>query len=100
MDITYTIAIRRKTLYFTGRYGFCQIATTLQNKKLFVVNMIMPCVAVSFLTVLVFYLPSDSGEKVSGLSVSFRLVTYLQLFIDHPQYLCSDVFDGVFSDAR
>jgi len=38
--------MRRKTLFYT-------------------VNLIVPCVALTFLTVLVFYLPSDSGEKVS-----------------------------------
>lgn len=37
--------MRRKTLFYT-------------------VNLIVPCVALTFLTVLVFYLPSDSGEKV------------------------------------
>lgn len=38
--------MRRKTLFYT-------------------VNLIIPCVALTFLTVLVFYLPSDSGEKVN-----------------------------------
>lgn len=38
--------MRRKTLFYT-------------------VNLIVPCVALTFLTVLVFYLPSDSGEKVT-----------------------------------
>lgn len=38
--------MRRKTLFYT-------------------VNLIIPCVGITFLTVLVFYLPSDSGEKVS-----------------------------------
>jgi len=38
--------MRRKTLFYT-------------------VNIIIPCMGISFLTVLTFYLPSDSGEKVS-----------------------------------
>ena len=45
-DITFYMTLRRKTLFYT-------------------VNLIIPCVGISFLTVLVFYLPSDSGEKVS-----------------------------------
>jgi len=42
-DITFNITIRRKTLFHT-------------------VNLIIPCIAITFLTVLVFYLPSDSGQ--------------------------------------
>lgn len=45
-DITYTINLRRKTLFYT-------------------INLIVPCVGISFLATLVFYLPSDSGEKVT-----------------------------------
>ncbi|XP_065566595.1 acetylcholine receptor subunit alpha-like 1 isoform X2 [Artemia franciscana] len=45
-DIIFNITIRRKTLFYT-------------------VNLIIPCVGISFLSILVFYLPSDSGEKVS-----------------------------------
>ena len=44
-DITFNITMRRKTLFYT-------------------VNLIIPCMGISWLTVLVFYLPSDSGEKV------------------------------------
>ena len=37
-----------------------------RHKTLFyTVNLIIPCMGISFLTILVFYLPSDSGEKVS-----------------------------------
>uniref|UniRef100_A0AAN0N5Z2 Nicotinic acetylcholine receptor n=1 Tax=Polyphagotarsonemus latus TaxID=1204166 RepID=A0AAN0N5Z2_9ACAR len=50
LDLTFNISMRRKTLFYT-------------------VNLIIPCMGISFLTVLVFYLPSDSGEKIS-LSVS------------------------------
>ncbi|CAG0880824.1 unnamed protein product [Cyprideis torosa] len=63
LDITFNITMRRKTLFYT-------------------VNLIIPCMGISFLTVLVFYLPSDSGEKVNlsisilvSLTVFFLLVT-------------------------
>jgi nicotinic acetylcholine receptor, invertebrate len=46
LDITFNITMRRKTLFYT-------------------VNLIIPCMGISFLTVLTFYLPSDSGEKVT-----------------------------------
>lgn len=45
LDITFNITMRRKTLFYT-------------------VNLIIPCMGISFLTILTFYLPSDSGEKV------------------------------------
>ena len=64
-DITFNITIRSKTLFYT-------------------VNLIIPCVAISFLTVLVFYLPSDSGEKITlcisillSLTVFFLLLSEL-----------------------
>ena len=53
LDITFNITMRRKTLFYT-------------------VNLIIPCMGISFLTILVFYLPSDSGEKVSlGLNIFY-----------------------------
>ena len=45
-DITFYITIRRKTLFYT-------------------VNLILPTVLISFLCVLVFYLPAEAGEKVT-----------------------------------
>ena len=45
-EITFNVTIRRKTLFHT-------------------VNLIIPSVAISCLTILVFYLPSDSCEKVT-----------------------------------
>ena len=46
IDITFTIKIRRRTLY----YFF---------------NLIVPCVLIASMAVLGFTLPSDSGEKLS-----------------------------------
>ena len=50
-DITFYITIRRKTLFYT-------------------VNLILPTVLISFLCVLVFYLPAEAGEKVSWENIS------------------------------
>lgn len=45
IDITFTMHIRRRTLY----YGF---------------NLIIPCALISSLNILVFLLPPDAGEKI------------------------------------
>ena len=52
-DITFYITIRRKTLFYT-------------------VNLILPTVLISFLCVLVFYLPAEAGEKVSILTLLIK----------------------------
>lgn len=64
-DITFNITLRRKTLFYT-------------------VNLIIPVVGISALSFLVFYLPSDCGEKVSLaisilLSLSFFLLVLLEM---------------------
>merc|ERR1712012_1088923 len=55
-DITFYITIRRKTLFYTG-------------------NLILPTVLISFLCVLVFYLPAEAGEKVTlGVSILVTVI--------------------------
>lgn len=63
-DIMFNMTLRRKTLFYT-------------------VNLIIPCVGISFLSVLVFYLPSDSGEKMSlCISILLSLTVFFLLLAE------------------
>jgi len=63
-DITFNITLRRRTLFYS-------------------LNLIMPCVSISCLTVLVFYLPSDSGEKITlSISILLALTVFFLLLSD------------------
>ncbi|XP_010120637.1 PREDICTED: neuronal acetylcholine receptor subunit alpha-7-like [Chlamydotis macqueenii] len=60
-DVTYTITMRRRTLY----YGL---------------NLLIPCVVISGLALLVFLLPADSGEKILlGITVLLSLTVFMLL---------------------
>uniref|UniRef100_A0AC34QZ84 Acetylcholine receptor subunit alpha-type unc-38 n=1 Tax=Panagrolaimus sp. JU765 TaxID=591449 RepID=A0AC34QZ84_9BILA len=64
VDIMYFLVLRRKPLFYT-------------------VNLVFPCVGISFLTILVFYLPADSGEKIAlCISILVALTWFFLLLMD------------------
>lgn len=64
LDITYHFLMLRLPLYF-------------------IVNVIIPCLLFSFLTGLVFYLPTDSGEKMTlSISVLLSLTVFLLVIVE------------------
>uniref|UniRef100_A0A8C5QQG7 Cholinergic receptor nicotinic alpha 1 subunit n=1 Tax=Leptobrachium leishanense TaxID=445787 RepID=A0A8C5QQG7_9ANUR len=64
LDITYHFVLQRLSLYF-------------------IVNVITPCLLFSFLTGLVFYLPTDSGEKMTlSISVLLSLTVFLLVIVE------------------
>lgn len=63
-DITYVLHIRRKTFYY-------------------IFNIIVPCVMLSALTLLTFWLPPTSGEKITlGLSVFLAFSMFMLLIAE------------------
>lgn len=52
LDVTFYLVLRRKPLFYT-------------------INLIVPCIVITALSLLVFFLPSDSGEKVSCYNLVF-----------------------------
>ncbi|XP_066477669.1 acetylcholine receptor subunit delta [Tiliqua scincoides] len=60
-DITFYLIIKRKPLFY-------------------IINIVTPCILIAFMTILVFYLPADSGEKVT-LAISILLAQSVFLLL-------------------
>uniref|UniRef100_A0A8D2IYA3 Cholinergic receptor nicotinic delta subunit n=1 Tax=Varanus komodoensis TaxID=61221 RepID=A0A8D2IYA3_VARKO len=60
-DITFYLIIKRKPLFY-------------------IINIVTPCILIAFMTILVFYLPAESGEKVT-LAISILLAQSVFLLL-------------------
>ncbi|PAA85645.1 hypothetical protein BOX15_Mlig014979g1 [Macrostomum lignano] len=64
LDITFFLKFRRQSLF----YG---------------ISLICPCLAISFLTICVFYLPADSQEKITlSISILIALTVFMMMVFD------------------
>ncbi|KAL9968569.1 hypothetical protein ACROYT_G020677 [Oculina patagonica] len=61
-DVTYTVHIRRRTKYYY-------------------VNLIIPCVLITSLTLLSFFLPPDSGERITLVITNLLAMTVFMLIV-------------------
>ncbi|XP_051926123.1 cholinergic receptor, nicotinic, alpha 11 [Hippocampus zosterae] len=60
-DVTFVVTVRRRTLYYA-------------------LNLLIPCMLMSSMTLLIFVLPADSGEKISlGITVLLSLTVFMLL---------------------
>uniref|UniRef100_A0A8C9L3R2 Cholinergic receptor nicotinic delta subunit n=1 Tax=Panthera tigris altaica TaxID=74533 RepID=A0A8C9L3R2_PANTA len=66
-DVTFYLIIRRKPLFY-------------------IINILVPCVLISFMINLVFYLPADSGEKTS-MAISVLLAQSVFLLLISKRFL-------------
>ncbi|VDK89628.1 unnamed protein product [Litomosoides sigmodontis] len=62
IDIMFYLELRRKPLFYT-------------------VNLVFPCIGISFLTIVAFYLPSRSGEKITLCILTLVALTVFYLLL-------------------
>jgi nicotinic acetylcholine receptor len=63
-DVTFTVVMRRRTLFY-------------------IVNIILPCLWLTMLSLIVFWLPPDSGEKVTlGITVLLAFSVFMLLIAE------------------
>lgn len=82
-EIVKTTGSRGLRVDLTGSYPFITYSFIIRRLPLFyTLFLIIPCIGLSFLTVLVFYLPSNCGEKISLCTYVLVSLTVFLLVIE------------------
>ena len=65
-------------------YVFVKNYVLIQRRPLFYVfNMVVPCLLITLVALLGFYMPSDSGEKISmGITTLLSMTVFLMIVAD------------------
>ena len=83
-DVTYHLTLRRRPLFYGGSFqGYGSVLNLFT-----VFNLILPCVLITGIALMSFYMPSDSGEKVrhpfcsnTSLQVTLGITTLLSMTV-------------------
>ena len=76
-DVTYIFTLRRRPLF----YGRLLTNQQILTGPLSVFNLILPCVLITGIALMSFYMPPDSGEKVKNISKIFSETLYFSPFL-------------------
>ena len=65
-------------------YIFINYFILIKRRPLFYLfNMVMPCILISMVALLGFYLPSESGEKISlGITTLLSMTVFLMMVVE------------------
>lgn len=77
-------SFKRHVVVFTccpEPYVFLTYTLVIQRKPLFYLfNMVMPCILITLVALLGFYMPNDSGEKISmGITTLLSMTVFLMI---------------------
>lgn len=77
-------AVRQSGIFEGTPYVYIKYNITIRRKPLFyTINLTIPCIGITILTCLVFYLPSDGNNKIAlSVSVLVSLTVFFLLLVD------------------
>ena len=96
-EVTKTISLKNDQFFHSDPgipFPTVKFILYLRRKpRFYMINVVAPCLLMSILSLLVFYLPPDSGEKVSlGITVLLSFSVFLLLIGEYANLQHTDYF--------